>query len=134
MTALEMITRALRLSNVIDEIEDPSAEQGADGLSSLNDMMGQWDRDGIKMQWQQVAALSDELPLDAQDQRAVRFNLAVELAGDYGIDPLPRVQRISQETYDALAKAHRFQVESKLDHLPHSDGYWNGGDINNGGF
>jgi hypothetical protein len=134
MTALEMITRALRLANVVDEIDTPSAEQGEQGLDALNDLMGQWDRDGIKLGWEVVADLSDTIPLDLQDQRAVRFNLAIELAGEYGIDPLPRVQLIAKQTYDSLAKAHQPVVACSLDQLPRPAGYGSrsGGSIETG--
>lgn len=132
MTALEMVTRALRLSGVIDEIQDPSAEQGADGLTTLNEMLGQWDRDGIKLGWQVVSALSDTLPLEFQDRRAVRFNLAVEIAGEYGIDPMPRVALVAKKTYDDLAKAHLSVVKCKLDQLPQADNAWYDGSIETG--
>lgn len=118
MTAIEMITAALRKANVIDQNEVPSAEQGIQGLETLNDLMGQFDRDGIKLGWTTVAALDDTVPLAPQDHRAVKHNLAVELAGEYGLEVLPRVQSIATETYNALAKYHMKFVESKLDHLP----------------
>lgn len=118
VTAIEMIADAFRLANIINEIEAPSAEQGVQGLRSLNQMMGQWDRDGIKLGWHVVPELDDPLPLDPQDERAVKFNLAVELSGEYGLEPMPWVSKNAIDTYAALAKAHRFTVESDLSHLP----------------
>jgi hypothetical protein len=118
IAAIDMITRAYRLANVINANEVPDAEQGVTGLEALNDMMTQWDGDGIKLGWTVVGGQADTLPLQRQDYRAVRFNLAVELAGEFGIDPLPRVAKIASETYVALAKRWRFQVESSLELLP----------------
>lgn len=134
ITALQMITDALRLANVIDEIEAPSPEQGTDGLRSLNQMIGQWDRDGIKLGWQQVTSLAANLPIEYQDERGVKYNFAVELAGEYGIDPLPRVQKIAARTYNSLAKAHRADVESSLELLPGESANTLSGGITSGGF
>jgi hypothetical protein len=133
IAAIEMITDAYRTANVIDENETPSAEQGVVGLRVLNQMMGQWDRDGIKLGWQVVDEQADTLPLQFQDERCVKFNLAVELSGEFGIEALPRVQKIANDTYDALAKAHRLQVECKLDHLPAEDASYFRGSIETGG-
>lgn len=134
ITCIDMLTDALRTANVIDENGTPSDEMGVKGLRVLNQMMGQWDRDGIRLGWTVIDAQSDTLPIDFQDERAVKFNLAVELCGEYGIEPLPRVQRVADETYGALAKAHRLRVESDLSLLPSPDAiYANYGAIENGG-
>ena len=132
MTAIELITRAYRLANIIDGIEAPSAEQGTEGLNSLNELLGQWDRDGINLGWAMVAAQDDDVPLDPQDLRAVRYNLAVELAGAYGVEPLPRVQQIATETYGARAKAHRKYTEAECPQLPASDAWLYTCDIDQG--
>jgi hypothetical protein len=133
-TAIELINSALRLSNVIDENETASAEQGVQGLQSLNDLMGQWDRDGIRLGWSTVAELDDDVPIDPQDRRAVRFNFAVELSGEYGLEPSAWVAKTANETYAALAKAHALIVESSLDSLPREQGYYaDGGAIETGG-
>lgn len=134
ITAIEMLTDAYRAANIIDENGVPSAEQGVTGLRILNQMMGQWDRDGIRLGWTIVASQSDTLPLDMQDERAVKYNLAVELAGDFGIEPPPRVERIAGETYAALCKAHRLKVECSLEMLPAPDAWgWSRGSIEKGG-
>ncbi len=118
MTAIELITSALRLGNIIDENQTPPAEMGTKALEVLNEMMGQWDRDGIRLGWVVVATLATTVPVDLQDLRAVRFNLAVELAGEYGVEPPPRVTKIAGETYAALSKAHAQSFEASLELLP----------------
>ena len=133
--AIDMITAAYRLANVLNENEVPSAEQGVVGLSTMNDLLAQWDGDGIKLGWTIVAGQADTLPLQPQDLRAVRFNLAVELAGEFGIDPLPRVAKIASDTYVGLAKRHRFVVESSLELLPSASAQTlDGLAIDSGGF
>lgn len=125
-TAIDMITDSMRLANIIDEIEVPSAEQGISGLRSLNQMMGQWDRDGIKLGWYTVPELEDVIPLDPQDERCVKFNFATEVAGEYGLEVTPWVGKIAIDTYAALAKAHRLTVESDLSSLPTAEPFATG--------
>lgn len=134
ITAIDMITDSLRAANVIDQNQTPTAEMGVSGLRLLNQMMGQWDTDGIRLGWVVVENLSDVLPLRLQDERAVKFNFAVELSGEYGLDPLPRVAQIASDTYGALAKAHRQRVESSLADLPSPAArFGNGSAISSGG-
>lgn len=132
ITAIAMLTDAYRLANVIDGIESPDAEAGTKGLRALNQLMGQWDRDGINLGWQTVDDQDDTLPIDPQDERCVLYNLAVELAGAYGVEPLPRVQQIASETYGALAKAHRKYTEATFPQLPASDAWLYTWDIEQG--
>lgn len=134
ITAIEMLTDAHRAANIIDENDAPSPEQGVTGLRVLNQMMGQWDGDGIRLGWAVVEAQDDVLPLDFQDERAVKYNLAVELAGEHGIDPPEHVTRIANETYAKLSKRHMLAVESSLELLPSPDASGDGrGSIESGG-
>lgn len=123
VTALDMITDALRIANIIDENETPSAEQGVAGLRSLNQMVAQWVADGIRIPWHIVAELEDELPIDVKDERGLKYNLAQELATEYGVELLPRAQAIAEETYDGIVKRYRLNFEMSLDHLPYPAGY-----------
>lgn len=84
MTNLELITGSLRKLNVINEIETPSAEQGAKCLEALNDMMEQWEEDGIRLQYFKQSATSDTFPCAAYTQVGVRAALAIRVAGDFG--------------------------------------------------
>lgn len=121
LAAIDMITDAFRLANIIDENETPSAEQGVYGLRVLNQLMGQWDADGIRLGWVVVTSQAADLPLRFQDERAVKYNLAAELAGEYGVELTPRVAKIAADTRAALSKAHRLRVESDLSLLPDAD-------------
>lgn len=129
MTVLELITDALRLLNVIDENESPSAEQGVKGLRTLNQMMAQWARDGIRLGWYPQTDLQGTAPIETADERGVTFNLAVEYAAFYGIEPAGKVTEIATQTYGALAKAHQRYFESDVSFLPMGDaqygyGWW----------
>jgi hypothetical protein len=123
ITAIDMITDALRLVNVIDENETPSAEQGVSALRTLNQLMRDWEADGIRLGWVTIEELSDELQIRPMDERGIKFNLAVELAGGYGIDPLPWVAENAHKSYSRLAKGAIQHTEMSLDHLPEADAY-----------
>jgi hypothetical protein len=46
-TALDYITRAMKLANILGEGQSPSAEQGQNGLDTLNDMLQAWSLDSL---------------------------------------------------------------------------------------
>jgi len=134
ITAIEMLTDAYRTANIIDANDTPSAEQGVTGLRILNQMMGQWDGDGIRLGWTVVTSQDDVLPLDFQDEKAVKYNLSVELAGDSGVDPPPFVTTTANDTYAKISKRHMLAVESSLELLPSPDAAGEGsGSIESGG-
>lgn len=121
MTALELITQALRLANIIDQIQAPPAEMGQQARTTMNQMVADWERDGIRIGWAPVAALDDELPIEDADERALKYNLAVELCGEYGLDPSADVSRIRDDTYNRLAKSSADEVVADLSGLPAED-------------
>lgn len=123
LTAIDMITDALRVANIIDENETPSAEQGVAALRSLNQMIAQWIADGVRIPWHVVDELDDVLPIDIKDQRGIKYSLARELAGEYGVELLPDAQRIAEQTYTGIVKRYSPQTEMTLDHLPYPSGY-----------
>jgi hypothetical protein len=118
ITALEMIADALRLVNVIDEVKAPSAEQSANGLRTMNQMLADWERDGIRLGWHVVLSTNDTLPIEAADERGVKYNLACEFAGEYGIEPSAKVQQICDETFARLSKGALSTVVADLSGLP----------------
>lgn len=123
MTAIDLITDALRLVNVIDQNDVPTAEMGENGLRSLNELMRDWEEDGIRLGWVTVNDQEDVLSLAERDERAVKFNFAVELAGEYGIEPPARVEQIAADTYARVAKRAVQHVECSMDHLPIAEPY-----------
>lgn len=48
-TALDLIKAAMRKAGVLTKTESPSADEAADGLSSLNAMLESWSCDGINV-------------------------------------------------------------------------------------
>lgn len=120
MTNLELITGSLRKLNVINEIQTPSAEQGAKCLEALNDMMEQWEEDSITLQYFTQSTLSDTFPCPAYANVGIRAALAIRVAGDFGAS----VSIELAAEYDAgwstiCRKAVKSQmVEADMSHLP----------------
>ena len=84
MTALELIARSLRLIGVIDAIEPPSAESAVSAIIALNGMCTRWEANGLSFGWSNVADAADTLPASDEYHSTLAYNLAVEIAPEYG--------------------------------------------------
>lgn len=84
MTNIELIRRALLAIGVINESETPSAEQGADALATLNEMLEMWEEEGVALGWAEQSDTGDDAPLPPYATRGVTLKLAIALAPDYG--------------------------------------------------
>jgi len=78
-----MIRRALVLATVIGDDETPSARDLSDALADMNDMLATWRALGLECGSPYTA--NDTLAMPEGYLRAVRFNLATELAPSYGV-------------------------------------------------
>lgn len=86
-TTAKLVSRSLRLIQVINATQPVKAVDMQTGIEALNAMMRRWEADGISLGWQPVDNPSDELPLPEEAEQAVAFNLAVTLAPEYGVEP-----------------------------------------------
>ncbi len=101
-TALDIITRSLRLINAIEAGETASAEDAVDSLAALNEMVFGWENVGIEIGWASVGQ-SDTLCVHDKYLEAIRYNLAVRLAAEWdGIDAPATVIAIAVAGYKAL--------------------------------
>ena len=122
-TVIQIIESALRLTNVIDADESPTAEDGLKTLAILNDLMADMQADGIQLGWYPIADadISTNAPLQRQDVRGVKLCLAVELAPHFGVEPQMRLMNDRDEAYANLAKRGALRVELDLSGLPIAD-------------
>lgn len=88
-TAIDIITRALRLIGAQAQGETPRADDAQDALLALNAMLQAWEGDGIRFGNAYPAALADTLNLSARELDAVAHNLAVRIAPEYGAGASP---------------------------------------------
>lgn len=104
-TALDVIRRAMRLIGALAEGEVPTAEQAADGLVSLQAMLGEWETRGVRLGSVVDATYStaDTIPVAVTHLNALAFNLAVVIAPEYGAaDRLQVVLPQAERSFDAL--------------------------------
>lgn len=120
MTILELITGALRKLNVINEIETPSAEQGAKCLEALNDMLAQWEEEGIVLQYFRQSVTSATYPCQDYTIVGVRAALAIRVAGDFGATASVELAAEYDSGYSTiLRKAMTKELpEASMSHLP----------------
>ncbi len=95
-TALDIITGSLRLLGKLQSGEVPTAAEGADALTTLNQILHAWRDHGIDLEHSNYA-LSDTVPLQSNHLQALRYALAVELSPEYGVALSPVVLGAAQE-------------------------------------
>ena len=101
-TAIDMVTRALRLVNIMEAGEVAQAEDAVDGLAGLNEMVNGWENSGIHIGWSNVAQ-DDTLLVHDKYLEAIRYNLAIRLAAEYdGIDASPLIVAVAVSQFRAL--------------------------------
>lgn len=117
-TNLDVITEALRKANIINDRETPSSTQSANGLTLLNDIMSDWEEDGIELGYFPQTSQAAIIPVEDKVLRGIKYNLARGIAGDNGVDLPPETLRIADLTYARLTKATIEEAFSNFDHMP----------------
>jgi hypothetical protein len=115
MTALEVITRALRTLKVYGAGEDPSAADEEDCLLALNNMLAGWSINGIDLAHITLIA-SDTLDVPDDHLEAICLSLAERIAGDFGAEITPANQAIADQGRAAI-RAYHFNIATLgIDH------------------
>jgi len=83
-TVLDIVTGALQLLEVRTAESPVTATEANDGLTALNDMMNEWNVDGINVGYETLDSTTDELFVDLGSIGAIKSNLAVYIAPEYG--------------------------------------------------
>lgn len=119
-TNSKVIEKALRLVGVLQEGETPSAEQGEDGMETMNDLFMEWDGDGIDIGFFPQTDLTADNPIYTDTMLAATYNLALALAAEYRIEPPPTVVIIASKGYSRLLRdsINGQMKEAEMDHLP----------------
>lgn len=98
-TAREVVTDALRLLAVYSAGETPSSSDMTDGVSSLNDMLAAWNIDGVPLN-HETLTVDAEMVVPDDHLKAIKNNLAVDLAGQFGA-AVP--QRVAMDADNGLS-------------------------------
>lgn len=94
MTAVaDFVKDALLLIQQGSPTQPTKAADLASGIRALNRLMARNEADSIALGWAPVASGSDTLPLPLEAEQAILYALAVQMAPQYGVIPLPEVHR-----------------------------------------
>lgn len=121
-TAGQQINRALRILGVLAEGETPSAETSADALVALRQMLDSWKNEPLMNVSEMTLpdTLSTSLSLPPGYQRAFIYNLALELAPEFGIEPSNEVRRVAMVSKATIKRTNETTEEMTLPPLPTS--------------
>lgn len=121
MTALDIIKGAMRLIGVLAAGEVPRAEDAQDALLSLNAMINDWQNEPlIDAELSPYDSLAEDNPLQAGYEKALKYNLAVELAPEYGkAATIPAL--VVSEALNSKAKIKRAVIANREDLLECDD-------------
>jgi hypothetical protein len=86
-TVAKIISRALRLIGVHDPGEPLSADDAATGIEALNAMCARWEANGNSIGWSDVSNPSETMPTPPDLDSCIAYNLAIELAPEYDVQP-----------------------------------------------
>ena len=104
MKVQNLVARSLRLIQVIDPQQSVKATDMETAIDALNGMMARIEADGTALGWSPVANPSDDLPLADEMTQAIAYNLAITLAPEYGVTPLPTVVGMALTGMEALLR------------------------------
>lgn len=83
-TGTQIIERAARLNGVKAQGQPLSAEDTAAYLEGLNAMLIRWEADGLSLGFSAMSAATGTIPIPAENEEAVAYNLAVVMAPEFG--------------------------------------------------
>lgn len=103
-TVAKLVTRALRMIQVVDPMQSVKPQDMAGGIETLNAMLARWEANGLALGWSAVDSPSQEAPIPAEADTAVASNLAIELSPEYGTEPSPWLVTMAADGKNALLR------------------------------
>lgn len=128
MNVLDLVTGSLRDATVVGQTKTPSAEQGADAVIRLNQLMASLEEDGINLGYNPKSTTADTLALPDGEVVTIRALLTVSLCDTYGL-PVPPVSGATAKAgYDRLLRKAIYSSmnETRTDNAPrgNAQGAW----------
>lgn len=121
-TVLNVVSGALKLLEIKVSESALTAEEGQDGLVSLNDMMAEWSEDGIDIGYEELDDTDDELFVNAGSLGAIKSNLAMYIAPEYGRLVSPMLEARAENGKKALRASIPLNPAQYPDTLPIGSG------------
>lgn len=132
-TWVDLIADSLRELSVLNEVEPPSAEQGAHALRKANQMLAMWEEDGIKLGWFEETDTSADVPIPPYAERGVTLKLAIALAPSYGgaASVTPALIAEADDCYGLIVRkaVKRDLPQSSMSHMAQGEGKRSGNSI-----
>ncbi len=113
-TANDIIADAATELGIIGEGNPLSADDAAQSLRRLNDMLNAWAEDGVDLGYFALA-LADTVDVPDSHLRAIRANLAIDMASMFGTRASAETVAIAAGSWRALKSAYVKTREVKLD-------------------
>lgn len=121
-TVTEIVTGALQLLEVKTAEAAIEPNEAEDGLSSLNDLMGEWNLEGINIGYETLDDIEDELFITPGSEGAVKSNLAVYIAPEYGRVVTPSLLRRANRSKNVIRGSIQLRRAQFPDTLPIGSG------------
>lgn len=136
-TVTEIVNGALLLLEVRTAEAAVTAQEAEDGLASLNDMMNEWNVDGINVGYETLNDVNDIMYVDLGAIGAIKANLAVYVAPEYGRLVSASLQARADRGKKALRASINLNPSQYPETLPVGSGnegnnYTSNGDTPNG--
>ena len=122
MTVQDLIKSTLRLIGAIGQGEEPTTAELTDAMTALNLMLDSWQNSGYISPVQYSDLLTD-IKHAKSLQRAFRYNLAIEIAPEYGITISAEVLAMATKAMQVIRNAHIEMPEATFD-IPITDNGW----------
>lgn len=104
MTNADMVRSALQMLGVLGEEEHASADQFSHGIIVLNEIMADWEADGVGLEYHPQYEASDETPIPDEARAGVKGFLAAALSVYYGKTLRPEFIAVNDKFYARLVR------------------------------
>ena len=101
-TVRQLINRSLRLLAVRQTGENPTSVEAQDAMEALNGMLNAWAGLGIDLEFLAFTDLTQAVPYAEDHISAFAYNLAIEIAPEYGVEPPDAVISRAQTYFKML--------------------------------
>jgi hypothetical protein len=124
-TNLETIERAMRLLTVLDIEASATARQSVIGLKALNQMLTRWEANNLPLGYTTQTDTAATIPVPDEALGAVDYNLACELAPEYGMNPPGKVEQMAAKLYSEALRDAFVVTPNAMHHVPGARSRWN---------
>jgi hypothetical protein len=117
-TVKKIAQRALRLLSITESGEVPSHEEMSDAVDSLNAMLHEWELNSIPLNHVD-AGVDDTLPYPENHTNPIIYNLAIQLAPEYGASTPAEVVAMADNGYSMLQNYYFDPPDAETDPALH---------------